>query len=176
MSLCRPAGKPPFLGTRHARAVYDRNSDRLTTRGGLVGVAGAVSYADHGYESSVAETLRSMIATLIGRSPLDREAIWHQMSSKSLVRAPQAQSIVDIALWDLAAKAADMPLWQMLGGARSRIAAYASTPLYESAQAYVDAVSRFRGGIYRGSPTAGASQDAISLWCVTSPIAVRQME
>ncbi len=30
-----------------------------------------------------------------------------------------------------------MPLWPMLGGARSRIAAYASTPLYESAQAYV---------------------------------------
>lgn len=117
---------------------------RLTTRGGLVGVAGAVNYADHGYESSVAETLRSMIPVLIGRSALEREAIWHQMTSKTLVRAPQAQSIIDIALWDLAAKAADMPLWQMLGGARARIPAYASTPLYENAQAYVDAVARFR--------------------------------
>ncbi len=117
---------------------------RISTRGGLVGVAGAANYSDYGYESSVAETLRGMIPALIGKSPLHREAIWHQMVSKTLVRASQAQSIVDVALWDLAAKAADLPLWQMLGGARDRILAYASTPLYETAQAYVEAVERFR--------------------------------
>ncbi len=37
-----------------------------------------------------------------------------------------ALGIVDIALWDVRAKAAGLPLWRMLGGARDRIRAYAS--------------------------------------------------
>jgi D-galactarolactone cycloisomerase len=41
---------------------------------------------------------------------------------------PLAQAIagVDIALWDLAARRADKPLWAVLGGSTSRIAVYAS--------------------------------------------------
>jgi L-alanine-DL-glutamate epimerase-like enolase superfamily enzyme len=122
---------------------------RISTRGGLVGVAGAVNYSDHQYESSVAETLRCLAPSLIGRSPLHREAIWHGMLSKTLIRAPQAQSVLDVALWDLAAKAAGLPLWQMLGGARDRILAYASTPLLGSADAYVEAVARLRQDGFR---------------------------
>ena len=33
---------------------------------------------------------------------------------------------VQVALWDLAAKQADMPLWKMLGGTQNRVPAYAS--------------------------------------------------
>jgi L-alanine-DL-glutamate epimerase-like enolase superfamily enzyme len=117
---------------------------RVTTRGGLVGVAGAANYSDFQFESSVAETLRCMAPTLIGRSPLQREAIWHAMLSKTLPRAPQAQSLLDVALWDLTAQASDLPLWQLLGGARDRILSYASTALLESPDAYVDAVVRLR--------------------------------
>ena len=36
-------------------------------------------------------------------------------------QVPQAQSLVDIALWDMAAKAAGLPLYQMLGGRKSKI-------------------------------------------------------
>ncbi len=117
---------------------------RLTTRGGLIGLANACSYSDRAYDFSVAETLRPMLADLIGRSPLEREAIWRETHSKTLPRAPQAQSLIDVALWDLAAKAAGLPLYQLLGGARGEIAAYASTPLLESAEAYVDCVADLR--------------------------------
>ncbi len=117
---------------------------RVSTRGGLVGVAEASNYSDFEYESSVAETLRCMIPALIGRSPLQREAIWQAMLSKTLPRAPQAQSLLDVALWDLTAKAAGLPLWQLLGGARDRILSYASTPLLDSPDAYVDAVAELR--------------------------------
>lgn len=117
---------------------------RLRTRGGAEGVAGAVSYSDFGYESAVAQTLRTMAPALLGKTPLRREAIWDQLASKTLIRAPQAQSVIDIALWDLAGKAAGLPLWQLLGGARDRIEAYASTPLYADSEAYVQAVARAR--------------------------------
>ena len=117
---------------------------RLTTAGGLVGFAGAANYSDFSHEGSVAEALRSIAPSLLGQSPLHREAIWQSMLSKTIPRAPQAQSLLDVALWDLVAKAADMPLWQLLGGARDRIAAYASTPLLADAEAYVDEVARLR--------------------------------
>ncbi|HSU04329.1 MAG TPA: mandelate racemase/muconate lactonizing enzyme family protein [Acetobacteraceae bacterium] len=122
---------------------------KLTTHGGLTGIAGAVSYADFGYESSVAEALRPLLPHLIGRHPLAREAVWQDLLSRTLPRAPQAQSLIDIALWDLAAKAAGVPLWQFLGGARDRIAAYASTALLDSAEAYVDEVVRLRAEGFR---------------------------
>ena len=67
--------------------------------------------------------------TLIGASPADREAIWHRMFNLTLPDLPQAHSAIDIALWDLAAKAAGLPLYQLLGGARDKILSYASTPL-----------------------------------------------
>ena len=122
---------------------------RLTTAGGLIGFAGAANYSDFGHEGSVAEALRSVAPSLIGQSPLHREAIWRRMLSKTIPRAPQAQSLLDVALWDLAAKAAELPLWQMLGGARDRIPAYASTPLLADAEAYVDEVARLRAGGFR---------------------------
>jgi L-alanine-DL-glutamate epimerase-like enolase superfamily enzyme len=40
-----------------------------------------------------------------------------------------AQSAVDMALWDIRAKALGVPLWKLLGGARDRIPTYASGAL-----------------------------------------------
>ena len=114
---------------------------RLTTRGGLEGVAGAAMCSSHDFDRSVAETLRWLLPDVIGRSPLERERLWHLLRSLNTPLVPQAHSLIDIALWDLAAKAAGMPLWQMLGGARDRVPAYASTPLLADAEAYVDYVA-----------------------------------
>ena len=54
---------------------------------------------------------------------------------------PGAQAALDIALWDLVARRADVPLYQLLGGARTRLPAYASTPLLADARAYVEFVA-----------------------------------
>ena len=48
-----------------------------------------------------------------------------------------ALGLVDVALWDLAAKAA-LPLWQLLGGFRERIPAYASTVTFETIEEFLD--------------------------------------
>src|SRR3954470_4280654 len=110
---------------------------RLTTRGGLEGVAGAVMCSSHCFDRSVAETLRYLLPEVMGASPLEREALWCRLRTLNTPLVPQAASLVDIALWDLAAKAAGLPLWQMLGGARPAVPAYASTPLLADAEAYV---------------------------------------
>ena len=130
---------------------------RISVRGGLSGVACAANFSDFEYESSVAETLRTLVPHMLGRHALAREAIWQELCSKTIPRAPQAQSLIDVALWDLAARAAGLPLWQMLGGYRSSIPAYASTPLLPDSEAYVDEVARLRA--------AGFKAIKFHCWC-----------
>ena len=67
---------------------------------------------------------------LIGRDADLIEAIWrdlwwaaHYVGRGGL--AAHAISALDIALWDLKAKRAGLPLWRLLGGADSRVSAYA---------------------------------------------------
>ncbi len=68
---------------------------------------------------------------LIGEDPLNHERLWHKIYRKlqSVGRAglvTQAQAAVDLALWDIKGKDADMPVWQLLGGMRDRAAVYGS--------------------------------------------------
>jgi L-alanine-DL-glutamate epimerase-like enolase superfamily enzyme len=72
------------------------------------------------------EVLLGRIRSLIvGQDPLDRELIWKWMWVANIPE--HIGSIVDLALWDLAGRAADLPAYKLLGGARDRVKAYAST-------------------------------------------------
>jgi len=130
--------------TNHTAQYVTNTIARITTKGGLEGVGGAMSVTEFGFTSAVAETMRSMLPLVVGATPLDRERLWHRLLPLDLPLAPQAHSIIDIALWDLMAKHAGLPLYQMLGGPRSKIMSYASTPLLPSPAAYVDFVAEMR--------------------------------
>jgi len=62
---------------------------------------------------------------LTGKDPFNVREIWQQLyfgGAHWIGRAgatTMAQAAVDIALWDIIAKSAERPLWQVLGGARS---------------------------------------------------------
>jgi L-alanine-DL-glutamate epimerase-like enolase superfamily enzyme len=111
---------------------------KLTTAGGLEGVAGAAMCSSHAFDRSVAETLRYLLPEIMGRTALEREALWYRLRSLNTPLVPQAASLIDIALWDMAGRIAGLPLYKLLGGARDCVPAYASTPLLADAQAYVD--------------------------------------
>jgi L-alanine-DL-glutamate epimerase-like enolase superfamily enzyme len=114
---------------------------RLTTAGGLEGVAGAAMITPHVFDRSVGEALRAILPDLLGSTCLEREAMWYRLQQHGTPVVPQAPSLVDIALWDMAARAAGLPLFQFLGGARSRIRSYASTPLLHSNEGYLDYIA-----------------------------------
>lgn len=83
-----------------------------------------------------ARLVDSVIAPLlIGREWASPEAAFDALSAATAVLAlqsgefgPLAQAIagVDLALWDLAARDASVPLWRALGGASDEVAVYAS--------------------------------------------------
>ena len=65
--------------------------------------------------------------TLAGQSPI---ALVHQVTrprggNQRSLGIP-AHEALQVALWDIVAKSADMPLWQVLGAKRDRVRAYAS--------------------------------------------------
>ena len=76
-------------------------------------------------------TMEGVIKPLIlGENPLHREQIWHwmdQMSTFSHRPSESEMGLVDCALWDLLGNKAGLPVYQLLGGAREKVRAYAST-------------------------------------------------
>ncbi|GGM62036.1 mandelate racemase/muconate lactonizing enzyme family protein [Dactylosporangium sucinum] len=75
--------------------------------------------------------------TLVGRDPHDIEKFSYELTDN--LTAPNAVSSgVDIALWDLVGKIHEQPIYKLLGAARDRVRAYASTVRYDTVQEYVD--------------------------------------
>jgi L-rhamnonate dehydratase len=79
-----------------------------------------------------------LAALLVGENPLEIGRLWQKMYMGSLYfgrrgAAIHAISGVEIALWDIAGKAAGKPIHALLGGARrDRVKAYASTLMPET--------------------------------------------
>ena len=116
----------------YSQQYYDKRSAHIVeviTDEGIRGFGecfggGNVAFANKAIVEKVIQPL------VLGMDPLDREVIWNKVYN--LLRdhgqkgmAVQSLSGVDIALWDIAGKAFNQPLYKMLGGAfRDRIPVY----------------------------------------------------
>ena len=115
---------------------------RIFSDDGVEGFGGVSNYTSYAHDRYTAETLRHLVPALIGRDPLDREALWRSLWSRVFPLAPGALAVVDIALWDLLGKTSNLPIYQLLGGTRRQIPSYASTPMLEDVAAYLDFVDQ----------------------------------
>jgi L-alanine-DL-glutamate epimerase-like enolase superfamily enzyme len=68
---------------------------------------------------------------LVGEDPWYRERIGQKLRQRQRLHMgtlnDRVLAAVDLALWDLAGKAANLPVYKLLGGYRDRVPAYAST-------------------------------------------------
>jgi L-alanine-DL-glutamate epimerase-like enolase superfamily enzyme len=76
-------------------------------------------------------------SVVVGRDPHEVEAISFELTDR-LERPTPVASTIDICLWDLIGKLHGEPIYRLLGAARNRIRAYASTFYYDTPQKYVD--------------------------------------
>lgn len=101
---------------------------RIVTDEGAEGLyLGGHGHGDQdGLEAHDRAYIRHRIAPLlVGQDPYDRERFWHWMWA---AKTPEhILSVVDMALWDLAGRAAGLPVHKLLGGCRDTVRAYAST-------------------------------------------------
>ena len=75
---------------------------------------------------------------LVGEDPLDIGRHWRRMSNLSHFVSPISVGTVDVALWDIAGKAAGLPVHRLLGTCRDRIPAYFSSGHHATAADYAD--------------------------------------
>ena len=100
----------------------------LDTDSGLTGW-GEVCPIPHylpAYARGVVPAVEEMAPVLLGADPVGPEAVTARLDHW-LQGHPYAKSAIDIALWDLTAQAAGLPLHSLLGGRRQ-----ADMPLYHS--------------------------------------------
>jgi D-arabinonate dehydratase len=125
----------------------------LGTNDGEVGIGESAIYGGPG---SVVETMihDELAPRILWEDPTRPEWLWQVMTGRSHQHGdggvlPAAISGLDIAMWDLMARKANLPLYRLLGGYRDEVRAYASAGFYaegkdadglaEEARRYVEA-------------------------------------
>ena len=126
----------PDFDTTRTDSSRDALIVKITTNVGVVGfgeVDSLPTVVKAIIESPSSHTIaRGLREVLIGRDPLDVEALWHDMYEATVYvgRAGvliHAMAGIDLALWDLKGKLLGKPVSTLLGGAhRSSVRAYAS--------------------------------------------------
>nr|WP_067293009.1 enolase C-terminal domain-like protein [Marinobacterium profundum] len=110
---------------------------RLTFDNGLQGIAGLTTYTEHEFDQTAFHSASLMAPFLLGK-PLDAIAeIAADMAGRYVPLKNLSQSLFDIALHDAKAKSQGLPLYKMLGGAKDKVRAYASSPLLETVEDYI---------------------------------------
>ena len=77
---------------------------------------------------------------LVGREPFEREWLWGRMQflATCFRLSETSWAPVDVALWDIAGKAAGLPVFKLLGAQRHEVPAYAAYPAaYDTVEGFL---------------------------------------
>lgn len=160
---CYAYPTPPLRGTQFGTR-EEATLVRVVTDSGLEGHAVARAVGGGSGRIVADGVLRTAKPRLIGQDAFQRERIWQQLWALDRGQHLQifALSVIDVALWDLAGKALGVPVWQLLGGYRDSLPAYASSARLPAEENYVAEAlhCRERGfRAYKLHPFADADKD-----------------
>ncbi len=128
-----PINRSSISDSTHTISHWGIVGVRIFTSNGLVGYGFTGTHAHIGSDRLVTSCIANIYAPLLlGENALDGDRLWLKLAHYPPVQwvgragiTHIALAAVDIALWDLRAKAAKLPLWQLLGGATTeRLEAY----------------------------------------------------
>ena len=108
------------------------------------------------------QVLQRLKPLVVGRNPLDIGAIWRDLWRTNWNVDTRSICAVDVALWDIAGKVANLPVHRLLGTCRESAPAYASSAVMPRAQDYVEEALRFRAAgwtAYKIHPHGAPKQD-----------------
>ena len=124
-------------------ALVEVSTDEGVSGYGFFGSALASAQRDAPF---IVQTLKPL---LLGEDPLARERLWRAMAWRAHGPLIAAVGAVDVALWDLAGRAADLPLHKLLGSYRDSVPAYASSAVLETPADYGAEALRYKEAGWR---------------------------
>ncbi len=146
-----PAQCPPARYTgREEPLQMELEIVRLTLLNGTEGVASVLCGWDGLKAGNIHDRIRVLSSALLGESVLRRASLTEALLANAGEGPWEAISILDCAMWDAYGRCLGVPLWQLFGGAQSRISAYASTRAFLSVEEYLEEMQRFTAEGYRG--------------------------
>jgi len=152
----------------------------IRTDDGIVGV-GEIST---GPQATVCKLLGELRDVVVGMNPLDIDAVWNRLFSITVPRPgglggwdglppplarnsrPQfmaAMAGIDIALWDIAGKAAGKPVFRLLGGTATDVHTYAVGGFYDEGAPLTACADELAGYVEKGFRSVKLKSGAFSL-------------
>ena len=127
-----PADEPLADAPENPQAKRPFVTLELGTDAGIEGLG--VTFFGGAVTGALKRAVDELGALITGDDPLCPEAIARRLRDAAGYAGPAgvftlAISAIDTALWDIKARAADLPLWKLLGGAREKVPSYASGAL-----------------------------------------------
>ena len=133
---------------------------KVHTDEGLVGLG----EGHGGPPLAVAKLIHSELqALLLGEDPLRPEYLWHKLFSITHSRRSAwetwgisreqlevAMAAIDIALWDIVGKQAELPLYRLLGGYTNQVPAYVTGGYYTPGRGIPELVAECQGYVEAG--------------------------
>ena len=110
-------------GHSHPGPAHDAKQTLLR----IVSDSGVEGYAFGAEAQAIQQQVKP---ALLGADPFYRERLWQMLRERQRLYPAlldRVLSAVDCALWDLAGRALNVPVYQLLGGYRDQVKAYAST-------------------------------------------------
>ena len=133
---------------------YGRHTGRFggTSQLGLLTVATDEGIEGHAFLGSAmraahldAESLIQYLKPLVmDQDPRERERLYQALWQRNRATTLRAIGAMDVALWDIAGKAAGLPIHRLLGSYRDRVPAYASSAVLPSKEAYAEEAAKFK--------------------------------
>jgi L-alanine-DL-glutamate epimerase-like enolase superfamily enzyme len=151
----------PISNGKHTYTHAGLGVVRVSTDEGITGLGiGATS----GVAGATIDTLKEL---LIGQNPLDHERLWHAMWVPKLIGrrglTTRAISTIDIALWDLKARVAGMPLFRLLGGYAERVPTYIAGGYYEEGKGLPELAREMVENVELGARAVKMKVGAVSI-------------
>ena len=116
---------------------------KITTADGFEGISGIVSEHNGEFSEEHLLELQSVANNLLALKSLDPVEVGMMFERTRPDMSDASRSSIDIALWDLASRRANRPLYELLGAKRDSIEPYASLPFYDSLPEYIEAVKEY---------------------------------
>jgi L-alanine-DL-glutamate epimerase-like enolase superfamily enzyme len=140
------------VGTKSTTARYTdepiawkevNNILRITTADGYEAISGVTTNDQARFSDKYLIELQGVMPVLLALQTLDPVEVAAKLNRTRPDLSDRARSSIDIALWDLAARKAGLPLYKLLGAKRHSMEPYASFPFYDSLPATVAAVEKY---------------------------------